>query len=333
MMIDISRLRQSKFDAMADDSAWRAGINLWFSAWHSIPAASLENDDEDLAKAAGLGRDLRTWMRIREKALRGFVLCSDGRLYHETVAELALESWTEKLVQRLKSGAGNASRWKVEFDPAPLEAEISETCSLLAALNPQSKYLAKASRRQSQSSAPAIPQGKNADPTGNDNQSHGDAKTIPQGSQETGTGTGIYSVTDVTGAESAEPVVIDPAKLLFNSGIALLRDAGIAEARARPILGKWRQAHGDEAVIAALGRAKREGAIDPVSFIEASLRGTRNGNGNGAGGANGARGHRPDPSLDLYRAGIAGSDEDEDTGEDYGDGGGTWPPLPAGRAG
>lgn len=64
----------------------------------------------------------------------------------------------------------------------------------------------------------------------------------------------------------------DPVKILFDSGIALLAGAGIPGKRARPILGKWRSRYGDEAVIAALGAAQREGAIDPVAFIERCLR-------------------------------------------------------------
>lgn len=78
----------------------------------------------------------------------------------------------------------------------------------------------------------------------------------------------VSSLRSDTGA-AAPP---DPAKVLFDSGIALLAKSGISEKRARPILGKWRSIHGDEAVIAALGTAQREGAIDPVAFIERCLR-------------------------------------------------------------
>jgi len=60
----------------------------------------------------------------------------------------------------------------------------------------------------------------------------------------------------------------DPVKVLFDSGIKLLTEAGKSEAQARSILGKWKSAHGTEAVITALGRAQREGAIEPVGYIE-----------------------------------------------------------------
>jgi len=40
---------------------------------------------------------------VRDGALRGWVKCADGRLYHAVVAEKANEAWTAKLRQRLKT--------------------------------------------------------------------------------------------------------------------------------------------------------------------------------------------------------------------------------------
>lgn len=64
----------------------------------------------------------------------------------------------------------------------------------------------------------------------------------------------------------------DPAKVMFDSGVALLSAAGVKHPQARAVIGKWRKAHGTEAVIAAIGRAQREGAVDPVAFITGALR-------------------------------------------------------------
>lgn len=64
----------------------------------------------------------------------------------------------------------------------------------------------------------------------------------------------------------------DPEKLMFDHGVAYLGAQGIAESRARPMLGKWKRDHGAGQVIEALSRAKREGAIEPVAFIEGCLR-------------------------------------------------------------
>ncbi len=183
MMIDIPRLRGSEFDSTLDDGAWRAGLNLWMTSWHQVPAGSLPDDDASLAKHAGLGRDVRTWRKVKAEALRGWEKCDDGLLYHETVAEMALEAWIEKLAQALSSGAGNATRWGTAFDPAPIEAEIDRAVEMLAAINPKSKALAKVARRKSRS--PAI-----SSPTGKRRVSRRDTNAVPSGSLGTGTGTG-----------------------------------------------------------------------------------------------------------------------------------------------
>lgn len=64
----------------------------------------------------------------------------------------------------------------------------------------------------------------------------------------------------------------DPVKLMFDSGRELLSGAGKSNAAAGKLLGKWRKEYGTADVIAAIGNARREGAIDPVSFIEGTLR-------------------------------------------------------------
>lgn len=76
------------------------------------------------------------------------------------------------------------------------------------------------------------------------------------------------SVSKDTGAE-APP---DPKKIAFDSGVKLLGDAGTSPKQSRSIIGKWIKAHGEGDVISALGKAQREGAIDPVAFCEGVFR-------------------------------------------------------------
>lgn len=64
----------------------------------------------------------------------------------------------------------------------------------------------------------------------------------------------------------------DPDKIMFDAGREILVGAGKSAAEAGRLLGMWRRDHGTEAVIAAISRARREGAIDPVSFIPGCLR-------------------------------------------------------------
>jgi hypothetical protein len=79
--------------------------------------------------------------------------------------------------------------------------------------------------------------------------------------------------TEVTLAKAkAEPKKSNPETIMFAAGLELLMDAGKSNSAARSIIGKWKRDHSTEAVIVAMGKAKREGAIDPVSFIEGCFR-------------------------------------------------------------
>lgn len=91
-LIDIDRLLNSEQVALGDPAANFYAIVLWCASIHQIPAGSLPDSDDMLAYIARLGRDVRTWRKMREKgALRGWVKHSDGRLYHKVVTEKVLD--------------------------------------------------------------------------------------------------------------------------------------------------------------------------------------------------------------------------------------------------
>lgn len=97
MELDVRKLRDSRFGAEVSGDAFRAGVMLWCASWHQVPAGSVPDDDIELANLAGYGRFVKEWKKSRDQALQGFVKCSDGRLYHETVAEKANAAWNAKL--------------------------------------------------------------------------------------------------------------------------------------------------------------------------------------------------------------------------------------------
>jgi hypothetical protein len=143
IMIDIGRLFGSQFHSSSNDGEWRAGVTLWLKSYHQVPAASIPDDDAALAQLAEYGRDVKSWLKVKIGALRGWVKCSDGRLYHPVVAEKALTCWLEKLGQRKASAAGNAKRYGQSFDPEPFDAAIESAVGMLAALNPGSRMLTR----------------------------------------------------------------------------------------------------------------------------------------------------------------------------------------------
>lgn len=110
MPLDVVRLRDSDTAILTTGDGFRAAVLLWCAAWHQVPAASLPDDDRALAHLAGFGRDLTSWADVRADALRGFVKCSDGRLYHPTIAEKAKEAWESKLQRRKRTEAARGAR-------------------------------------------------------------------------------------------------------------------------------------------------------------------------------------------------------------------------------
>jgi hypothetical protein len=122
MPLDVARLRDSDLAAEENpETCWYA-VLLWCSAWHQVPAASLPDNDSALMRLVGLGRDKRTWARHRDGALRGFVKCADGRLYHKQVAEKANAAWLQKLAQRHRTFCAAIRKHNSRNKAQPLEA-------------------------------------------------------------------------------------------------------------------------------------------------------------------------------------------------------------------
>lgn len=210
MMIDVPRLFASTFNTSASRSplAWMIGHKLWYRSWHQVPAGSLPNDDDELCHLAELGFDLKSFTKAKPLAMRGWVECSDGRLYHRVVGEAALEAWQEKLRQRLASGTGNAKRWGVSFDPTQVADDLRALIAFMTALNPQSKAIMKAQRSLKTLSGgeiDVIPEGRKDDPSGIAEASQRDIETTRISSQETGTGTGTGNLYSDANTSVAHP--------------------------------------------------------------------------------------------------------------------------------
>jgi Protein of unknown function (DUF1376) len=92
-MLNTERLMSSELMALATGDEFKAAVTLWCRAWKQVPAASLPNDDRILAAFSGAGE---RWPQVREMALRGFELCSDGRLYHRTLSLDAIKAFAKK---------------------------------------------------------------------------------------------------------------------------------------------------------------------------------------------------------------------------------------------
>lgn len=93
MPLDTVRLLDSDLFALSTGEEFKAAVALWCKSWLQVPAGSLPKDDRILAHLSGAGS---AWRKLKTTALRGWIECSDGRLYHRVIAEKALEAWERR---------------------------------------------------------------------------------------------------------------------------------------------------------------------------------------------------------------------------------------------
>lgn len=138
MPLDVNRLRDSDLAIEASGDEFRAAVLLWCASWNQVPAGSLPDAEQALAAYAGFGRDLKSWKKVRDGALRGFVKCSDGRLYHPVVAEKAIDAWAQRVEHR-KAVAGQNERKRAEREErSQMFAALREAGQVLAWNTPTS---------------------------------------------------------------------------------------------------------------------------------------------------------------------------------------------------
>lgn len=221
MPLHVARLRDSDLASEVDPEACWYAVLLWAASWHQIPAGSLPDNEAVLTKLIGLGRDVKTFRRHRAGALRGFVLCSDGRLYHPVVAEQANAAWSEKLAYRDRrevrvaaAKAAAAARW--------------------------------GNAGEAPDGLPSVPdRNANAVRDASDTDAQRMADALPKG---TGTGTGTKeesSVPDGTGGEPPDPVIAELEGLAVNvrswrlAKLVLTERGGLSTKQASDLVAKW----------------------------------------------------------------------------------------------
>lgn len=231
MKMDVMRLLDSDLFALSTGDEFKAALALWCKSWMQIPAASLPDDDRVLAHLSGAGSK---WKKLRPMALRGWVKCSDGRLYHPVVAEKALDAWEtrKEYAEKRDADRERLRKWR-DMKRAKNDPEaVTET---------QVKRVSKTLR--------------NADETR--------TKRLREGEGE-----GEYSVSKDTGtATFLDFPQNDPKRHFWESAKAYLGPAKGG------MVGKWVRDYGQDETAKAVTAAQVHGAVDPVPYIEKMLRG------------------------------------------------------------
>lgn len=261
MPLDVVRLRDSDLAMTAEPDEFRCAVLLWCASWHQVPAASLPDDDKVLAQYAGYGRVVKEWQKVREGALRGWVKCADGRLYHAVVAEKANEAWLAKLRQRLKT---ECARIKKHNERHGTKVPFPEFEAWLEAGCPVGQPLIVPSDN------PAKSPGQTGDVPG-EKQSKGQGEGQGQGQLTTKTGSGGASDNDRGHDDDRLPP--RPTGQQVNPGMravaiaTLLTGAGVKKVTAfhPDVAVTWAQDERvtDELLLAAVARAKESLGDEP----------------------------------------------------------------------
>ena len=258
MPLDVARLRDS--DMCSDEtpeSCW-AAVLLWCASWHQVPAASIPNNEQWIAKQAGYasrGRIDSSWKRVRSGALRGWVLCTDDRLYHPVVAEKAIDAWKSKLAQRWRSECGRIKKHNQRHETS---IKLQDFDEWIASGCPQGQML-------------PVPKDK----TVASKETHRDcpdsvSRETPSNRQGEGQGQGD-SNSEAKASGGEPPKITDPDEIIFGYGVPLLIQAGAKDKDARSFLGGLRKHHGDSALIDKLRECIKAKPLQPLEWLAAAL--------------------------------------------------------------
>lgn len=147
MPLDVIRLLDSNMFAITNGEEFKAAVALWCKSWTQVPAASLPNDDRVLAHLSGAAA---RWKKIKASAMHGWILCSDDRWYHPTVAEKALAALPGREEFKGKKTA-DAERKARERDDRKALFEFLKSHNIVPDWNVSTKQLrGMASQYQSQ---------------------------------------------------------------------------------------------------------------------------------------------------------------------------------------
>ncbi len=113
-MLNVERLMASELVALSSHEVIAAALFLWCRAWKQLPAASLPDDDRVIAAFARL--PLPKFRKIKPEILRGFIKCSDGRLYHKVLVGEAVSAFGRKKAfhGRRERDAERLRQWRLK---------------------------------------------------------------------------------------------------------------------------------------------------------------------------------------------------------------------------
>ena len=278
MPLDVRRLRDSGLAARATGDEFMAAVLLWCASWHQQPASSLPDDDIELAALAGYGRVVKEWLKVREGALRGWVKCSDGRLYHPLISEKAVDSWNEKVEHRHKRECDrlrkeNLNRKENKLEPLPMPPK-----PLRISFDPRSGIPSESGK-----SSVGIPtenslkgKGEGKGEVKGEVKGEGLNKPFPDGNDAGASQTHVATAPQnpdpppAPPTPPAEPVGLSAHDAIFQIGVPWLLANGATD-KVRSVLGGAEKHLGADAAWLMVQDCMREKPLEPIAWLAASI--------------------------------------------------------------
>ena len=260
MPLDVARLRDSELTTSETPEACWAALLLWCTSWHQVPAASLPDDEKWIADKAGYvarGKVDKAWKEVRPGAMRGWVMCTDGRYYHPVVAEKARDAWQAKLKQRWLTECGRIKKHNDRHDGANVQRPTFE--DWIAAGCPQGQPLyVPGDTGQKGGDVPRETHSKRQGEGQGQGQGQGQPYSVPTGTDGAGAPAVDKPVADMTQAE------------LWKVGKSVLMEAGVPEAQCSPYVGALVKEFGNDIAVRAMRATVLSNPPDPRAYLKAT---------------------------------------------------------------
>ena len=102
MPFHVHDFRDSEFVLTTNAEEFRAAIFLWAASWHQKPCGTLPSNDSMLAQMSGFGRDIASWLAVKDGALYGFQFSQKDDRYHHPYIRLRAMEVSSKLRSDVK---------------------------------------------------------------------------------------------------------------------------------------------------------------------------------------------------------------------------------------
>ncbi len=225
-----ARLFASEFHAQTTDAEWRAGVTLWMKSWDQVPAGSLPTDEIALCRLAELGRDIKTWRKVKTGALRGWIVCQDGRMYHPTVAEGVNKALESKLSQRSKTAKARIAALQKLLEGATAQDKKDSLAAEIEKVKQSLLLIQSQTRKDTPPHPPDTPVTQSVtDPAAESKEKEKE--------KEKGLDITEAKASAADAASDPEPSALD----LWKSAVELLVSQGSSDATARTFLGGIRK--------------------------------------------------------------------------------------------